>query len=157
MERVTFLCPRCKKIGGLKGRGNRISCNCGFETKYTELCSFDPPEPFENIYEWDKWQLEKVKNLDFVHDDILFSDDNMTLSEIGSNHEEKTLATGVASMSKDALMCAGHSFPLEKIENMSIVQASILLFYMEGKYYQIRANEPRCHRKYLTVWQNAHS
>ena len=157
MERVTFLCPRCNKIGGLKGKGNKISCTCGFSTTYTELCSFDPPEPFENIYEWDKWQQEKVKNFDFIHDEILFSDDKMSLSEIGSNHEEKIIATGVASMSKDALMLEGYSFPLEKIENMSIVQASILLFSIEGKYYQIRAIEPRCHRKYLLVWQNAHA
>lgn len=154
MERVLFLCPQCKKIGGLKGEGDRISCSCGFGVQYTDLCSFDPPVPFENIYEWDKWQLEAVRNFEFAHDEVLFSDDNMTLSQIGANHEETIIATGNASMTKDSIICAEHVFPLNEIENMSIVQASILLFYTGGKYYQIRANKPRCHRKYLTVWQN---
>lgn len=157
MERAVFLCPQCSKIGGLKGKGSKVSCSCGFETTYTDLCSFDPPVPFENIYEWDKWQMEKVKKFDFVYDDILFTDDNMTLSEIGSNHAEKIIGTGTASMSKETLVCAGQNFPINEIENMSIVQASILLFYINGKYYQIRANEPRCHRKYLAVWQNIKS
>jgi len=153
MERVVFLCPECKKIGGLKGEGRIISCKCGYKSFYTEYCTFDPPVPFENIHEWDVWQQEAVKNDDFVHDVVLFRDDDLTLTLIGSDHEETQIGRGELVMTKDELICAGNRFSVAEIDNMSLVQAKILLFSYDGKYYEIRANKATCHRKYLSQWE----
>lgn len=155
IERVVFICPKCRKIGNLKGEGKKVRCSCGFETHYTDYGSFDPPIPFENIHEWDKWQQELIRNDAFVHDDILFSDEDLTLTEIGSNHDGEVLGRGTLSMTKDELCCSGHSFPLNEIDMMSIVQARILLFSHKQKYYEVRANKPSCHRKYLMLWENS--
>ena len=153
MERVVFLCPKCKKIGGLKGEGKMLRCTCGFETKFTDYGNFDPPVPFENIAQWDKWQQQAIKDDEYVHDDTLFSDEDLSLTEIKANHEETHLARGNLFASADAINIAGHVFPFAEIDMMSLVQAKILLFSHKGNYYEIRANRPCCHRKYLSVWE----
>lgn len=154
IERVVYLCPKCRKIGKLKGRGRMLRCDCGLETEYTDYGSFEPPVPFKNIAEWDRWQQKAIRDDDYEHGEILFSDDCVTLSQIKANHEESKLVSGRVSMSKQEISIGEYSFALNKIENMSLVQAAIMLFQFEGEYYQIRANKPRCHRKYLAVWEN---
>lgn len=153
IERAVFLCPKCRKVGGLKGQGKMLRCTCGFETEYTDYGTFDPPQPFENIAQWDVWQQKAIKEDDFIHGEELFSDEDLSLTEIKANHEEIHLARGNLSMSKDSLECAGYSFPIDEIDMMSLVQARILLFSHNGKYYEIRANKHSCHRKYLSYWE----
>lgn len=36
LETILFMCPCCKKIGGLKSQGNTLSCTCGARMTYTE-------------------------------------------------------------------------------------------------------------------------
>lgn len=155
IERVVFLCPKCKKIGGLKGEGKMLRCTCGLETKFTDIGFFDPPVPFENIAQWDKWQQQAVKDDDYVHDDVLFRDDDLSLAVIQPNHEETLIARGELFATAEAISCAGHVFPYSEIDMMSLVQATILLFSHKGSYYEIRANKHSCHRKYLSVWECA--
>lgn len=153
IERAVYLCPECRKVGGLVGSGDILGCSCGFKTRFTEYGTFEPAKPFENIHQWDVWQQKAIKEDDFIHGDILFSDDEMTLSKIAANHEEQDIVSGTVSIDREILKLNEHSFDLKKVENMSLVQASIMLFSYEGEYYQIRANKPRCHRKYLAVWE----
>lgn len=153
IERVVFLCPKCKKIGGLKGEGKMLRCSCGLETKFTDYGLFDPPVPFENIAQWDKWQQQAVKDDDYVHDEILFRDEDLSLTALQANHEEKLIARGELFATGEYINCAGHIFPFAEIDMMSLVQATILLFSHQGNYYEIRANKHSCHRKYLSVWE----
>lgn len=153
IERVVFLCPKCRKIGGLKGEGKMLRCTCGLETRFTDIGFFDPPVPFENIAQWDKWQQQAIKDDDYVHGDSLFGDGDMSLTAINADHEETPIARGDLLATADAINCAGHEFAFAEIDMMSLVQAKILLFSHQGNYYEIRANKPSCHRKYLSVWE----
>lgn len=149
-----FLCPKCKRIGGLSTKGNRIRCTCGMETQMNVYGFFEPAQPFETMKQWDDWQLESLKAMDFVHDDALFSDDGMTLKEITADHGEQKLDSGALTLHKDALICGNTRFPLNEIKEMSPVQSRILVFTHNQRYYEIRAKKPRCMRKYHHFWEN---
>ena len=153
LEKALFLCPDCGKIGGLKTRGDRIFCTCGFSRRYGETGFFAPEEPFPSIAEWDAWQHRKLRERDFPHGELLFSDPDLCLSLLGEQHGQQTLGSGALEQYEDRLVCAGRSFPLEKIENMAMVQADRLLFSSEGQYWEILSRHGANLRKYLAVWK----
>jgi hypothetical protein len=154
MESALFLCPECKKIGTLKGDGNKIKCSCGFEREYTEYGAFEPSKPFENIYEWDIWQSECLKNGDYVrNEEFLFSDKEATLTEIFENHRYEELHTDTLVQHEDKLMFGEYEFLLSDISSMSLVQTSVLLFTHKNKYYEFKTDGFINLRKYLQTWQ----
>ena len=155
IEKGFFLCPRCECVGQIRGTGDRIVCSCGFETFYTEEGFLDPPEPFVTLADWDAWQLQRLRTLPLSEDGVLFSDEDMTLHEIGSGHSETALGGGRLSQTEDALVCGETRFALAEITSMAIVKANILLLTTGDHYYEIRAQRSCCLRKYLAVWQNA--
>ena len=152
IEAALFLCPKCRKIGTLKGKGNRISCTCGYHTNCTEYGTFLPPYPFQHFKEWDAWQHENLLRGDFVQESPLFLDQNASLIEIGDQHHIVPLASGEMSLDQGILTCVSYRFPLEEITHMAIVQTNILLFQHNGKYYEIRTKVGVNLRKYLALW-----
>lgn len=156
IEAALFMCPECRRIGTLKGQGNRLTCSCGLSLEYTEEGFFRPAQPFENIAQWDDWQHEQLKSGDFPREgEALFSDGEMKLVEIGQGHRQLKLGRGELRQYPEKLSCAGHDFALAEITDMAMVQAGVLLFSQGGKYYEIRAGHPSCLRKYLAVWENS--
>lgn len=155
IESGLFLCPKCGNIDTMKGVGNKIVCSCGMKVTYTELGTFDPPEPFENFRQWDKWQMERLRSGRFRHEEIFFSDKDLTLRHIGNDHQERVLCQGTLVQYSDAIEIAGRRFRLSEIGNMAMVKSNILLFLVDKDYYEIRADEVCCLRKYLTMWKNS--
>lgn len=154
MEKALFLCPKCRKVGSLKGRGDKVGCACGFETRFTETGFFDPPEPFENIYQWDMWQHEQLKARNFEHDsELLFSDDSIRLSRIDQNHHEEPLWEGALEQYDDFFRCGDREFQLDEISKMDMVQTHMLLFQAGGAYYQLLALRGANMRKYLAMFK----
>ena len=151
-----FLCPKCGAVGTVRGAGNAIRCTCGFETAYTEQGFLDPPEPFETLAQWEAWQREQLLHRETTEGESLFSDSDIRLTRIESHHEETILATGTLCQYPDSLACAGESFPLDEIGSMAMVKANILLLTVGDNYYELRAKEPRCLRKYLLWWETRH-
>lgn len=154
IESGLFLCPKCGNIDTMKGVGNRIVCSCGMKVSYTELGTFDPPEPFENFYQWDIWQMERLRNGKFRHDEVFYSDKDLTLRHIESDHKERVLCRGTLTQYKDSIDIDGRRFMLSEIDNMAMVKDNILLFSVDKDYYEIRADEVCCLRKYLTMWKS---
>ena len=152
IAQALYMCPDCRRIGTICGKGRRVSCACGFSTSFNELGSFEPPKPFENVYEWDKWQSENILPTDMDNDTELFSDEELTLREIHTDHSEEILCTGTARMFRERLTIGEHTFLLKDIQMMALVQKKALLFSADGKYYELKAKNVACMRKYLTVW-----
>lgn len=153
LEKALYLCPRCRKIGTLHTRGDRLFCDCGLSLEYTETGLFSPAEPFANVAAWDRWQRQTLRETDKPKDAVLFRDGGMTLSQIGSGHAETLLGQGELCQFGDRLRCAGRDFPLEEINNMAMVQANLLLLSCQGDYYQIRSEQGANLRKYLEIWK----
>ena len=155
IEVAVFICPKCKKVGTVYGEGDVVSCECGFKTSVTEYGTFEPAEPFENMAQWNDWQHERLKDGDFIHGDTLFSDPGMTLFAYASGiNKGSVIATGDLSIENGILHIGSRSFPLTEISDMALIQRKKLAFMHGEDYYEIKADAPRCMRKYLAVWQN---
>ena len=153
IEKALFLCPSCGQIGSLRGRGDMVTCTCGFETVFTETGFFDPPSPFENIYQWDVWQHERLKERSFAHGEALFSDENIRLDRLTRDHREEPICVGKLSQYEDRIQCGDRSFALADISKMDMVQAHMLLFQSKGEYYQLVAQSLANMRKYLAIFR----
>lgn len=151
MERAVYLCPDCRKISTLRTKGDRVFCACGFSRRYTEFGCFDPPEPFETVAGWDRWQKERLAAGDFAHDanDALFSDGGVTLTRLWSDHRTEALGKGRLEQVPDRLRCAGRDFPLDAIDSMALVRNHILLLHDREGYYELRGPDDVCMKKYL--------
>lgn len=154
IETALFLCPGCRKIGTIRGENSKVKCrNCNFEAFFTELGTFEPPQPFENLAQWDEWQFKELEAFK-DEQETLFSDEDTVLTKIGQAHESERIAKGRLIQSAECISCGAVSFKLSEIEQMAIVQTHILLLLtVDGEYYEIHTNRPTCLRKYLAVWQ----
>ena len=155
IEKALFLCPKCRKIGSLKGVDDRVTCSCGYETVFTETGFFDPPEPFENIYQWDVWQHKELKGRRFEpgEGEALFSDAHIKLAKIDQNHHEQTVCVGTLTQYEGMLRCGDVEFALDDISKMDMVQTHMLLFQTGGDYYELLALRPANMRKYLAMFK----
>lgn len=155
METALFYCPKCEKIGHLKGKGDYIACTCGYRTRVTNYGTFLPPYPFGNMKEWDQWQHEKLTEQFRTNTlpDFADPDAQAALVEIGDQHVITPLACGELSLKDRALACVNYTFPLNEVEQLAIVQTNILLFSHQGKYYEIRTRVGVNLRKYLHIWK----
>ena len=153
IERGFFICPQCGALGKVHGTEDRVVCDCGLNLFYTEEGFFDPPTPVETPAEWEKYQQSAMQELCRNARDALFSDRDMTLREITSGHRQTKLATGTLTMLPDSLEIEEQRFLLCEIDSMAMVKAHILLFSVGDSYYEIRAKENCCLRKYLMAWQ----
>lgn len=152
IEVALFLCPRCKRLGTICGEGDRVKCSCGLDLEYTEFGTFEPSEPFENIHQWDVWQHEILKTGEFIREGSKLSDEDLVLTEIGTEHGERVVATGRLDFCPDRLTFAGIEFPYDEIADMALLQRRKLVFTHGDKYYEIRCEKPLCMRKYLACW-----
>ena len=91
--------------------------------------------------------------MDKPADELLFSDEGMTLSRIGAGHEEETLGCSSIRQYADRLCCGDYTFKLAEISSMAMVQANLLLLSCQDQYYQIRAEKGANLRKYLELWK----
>lgn len=161
LERGLYLCPECGRIGTLRTKGDRIFCDCGLSIRYTATGGFSPDTPFSNFAEWDTFQKDRLRHLDFHRavqagsdtGELLFSDDGLTLTQIGGSHREEILGRGRLRQFADRLECAGFSFTMEEIHHMAMVKADRLLFTCGDNYYQIRTKKSVNLRKYLELWR----
>ena len=153
IEKGFFLCPRCGGLDTARGVGDHVVCGCGLDLYYTEEGFFDPPVPVSTPAAWESMQQEALRKLCENAQGVLFSDDGLRLREITGGHRETELEAGTLTMLPDALEIAGRRFLLHQIDSMAMVKAHILLFSVGDRYYEIRAKDNCCLRKYLMAWQ----
>ena len=153
IERGFFLCPKCGGLGTARGAGDRVRCACGLDLLYTEEGFFNPPDPVETPADWEKMQRAALPAFLERAEDVVFSEENAVLREIGGAHRESELGRGTLALSREKLSCAGRDFPLAEIDSMAMVKANILLFSAGDRYFEIRAEGRPCLRKYLLAWE----
>jgi len=153
LETALFMCPDCKRIGTVYGKKNHVVCDCGFCVEMTEYGTFEPAKPFENIAQWDKWQHECLKNGDYAPESRI-CDEEMTLFCLSEEKGKEQIAQGTMLLEQDVLKVGDHCFELGKISNLALIQKRVIVMTYEDAYYEIRADQPRCLRKYLAAWKN---
>ena len=154
LEKLLYLCPRCKKIGTLRTRGDRISCGCGLDLRFEETGLFAEGSPFPDLARWADWQREELRARRFPHGETLFSDGGARLLRIDADHGETEIARGTLLQTETELRCGDQRFPLGEISNMAAVLTSRLLFTWNDSYYEILGGEGCNILKYLQVWRD---
>ena len=158
IEKALFLCPKCGGTDTLHGEGNRVRCSCGLDIEYTNLGFFDPPEPFETLLDWDRWQMEQLRERKTEPGQPMFSAPSMTLTRYDDGGKSgRVLGTGTLVQYPEAIELAGTRFPLREISDMAMFKANRLLLSIGTDYYEIRSNRDCNMRKYLAVWKNERS
>ena len=170
LERLFYLCPRCRKIGTIHSEKDRLFCSCGLKTRFTDLGFFDPAvsfegsPAFETVLQWDLWQKEELKRRyaqEFSHEsrESLFSDASLQFNRVTAAHETVSLGTVPIVLYPDRLKLGGREFLLQEISDMAMVQAHRLLFTAKNDYYEVVSPKKGCInlRKYLDLWQAARS
>lgn len=150
IERVLYVCPRCHRIGSLKGKGNLVECQCGLNFKYNQygfLEGMDPP--FDTIDGWNKWQISYLRGL-LKEDNFEISDGDQYLYTLKKDHSLVLLEKGRLSISKSELIFNDRVFSLDSIK-MSVIRKHDIVFGCNGVNYEIHSDYPRSASKYLEV------
>lgn len=169
LETVLFVCPKCKAIDTLKSAGDIFSCTCGLSVKLNEYCCFevqsDDEFDFENVYDWDMWQREYLKNnLDKLKteyiDKPIFRHPCQTLNKINVEKGVDTVNTGTMELYSDRLKITSDDnskqdiFPLSDIAGFSVTKMMRILFSLkDGSYYEIKSDIPRTGMGYMMLYR----
>lgn len=153
IEVALFMCPKCKRLGTIYGKGRRVKCSCGLDVEYTAYGRFDPPQPFETMAQWDEWQHRALESGELCREGSALQDDGLILSEIIAGHGQKEIARGSLAFDPDGLRFGQLHFPFCQISNMALLQRRKLVFTHEDRYFEVSRKKPLCMRKYLAAWQ----
>ena len=149
IETLLFMCPECKRIGTIRGKGHQIVCDCGFKRDMTEYGTLEPAAPFENIAQWDDWQNERLLKGETASETI--EDNAMSLKVLSD--ETSIPEEGTLRLEGTALIFGNHRFEFDQISNLALIQKRVMVLNVGDQYYEIRGSKPLCLRKYLMLWQ----
>ncbi|MGE4483784.1 MAG: lysophospholipid acyltransferase family protein [Oscillospiraceae bacterium] len=153
LEEALYICPACGGLATLSSRENEFSCTCGFSVRYGEYGFFNKGAPFETVYDWDRWQGEKLREVsDAYGEGAVFTDGGQMLYSISSDHSEELAAEGKLTMYNDRIEIGDFKVRLDDIAQMAIVLKQNIVFTALGKNYEIRSGHYRSGRKYLSLF-----
>ena len=153
LQTVLYLCPHCKRVGGLSSKGERLFCTCGKSWEFTPFGTFAPAEPFENIAAWDAWQKAELPAA--LVEGQQLQDADITVYRLDADHGQQILCTDQLILKDGQLRCGQMSWPLEAIDDLGLVQSRNLLMSVGSDYYQLKAAKSCCLRKYRVAWETA--
>ena len=166
IECAFCVCPRCRTLGTITSKANRVMCtSCGNETIFDVYGNFDPAFGVSNTKEWEDLQEEYFKTLaasaqSQSNSVPFFSDSDVYLKVLDSDHNEKNLGSGKMSLYTDRFEFVPHdadviSLPLTSIPEMSVYSRNGFVFSdTAGTHYEIKPvqkKSPLNVRKYISI------
>jgi hypothetical protein len=158
IETALYMCPRCKRIGAIQSRGDRLFCACGLDMCYTEYGMLESrgeeAERFSTVTDWDLWQQDMTEALVFrAEGGIIAEDTALSLYEVTPCKSSALLHTGTLSITAEALACGDFQFPLNEISDLAIVDRNTLVFEtISGGYYEIKSKSAYSALKYRRIF-----
>ncbi len=158
-EVILYGCPKCKEIGKLHTKGNRIFCDCGFEATVDNYGFWHSNEmEFDNIIEWDKFQKQLIREITDKKkgtSDSIFADGNQMVYEVASA-DMKTLSENgrvelfgdrIEITTDEGIIC----IPIDDVSSVKNSSVMNLLIVAKQGYYEIRSPYPRSATKYIVA------
>ncbi len=145
LEEALFLCPKCGKLGTLRGQGADFTCACGLRAGYTETGLFTGEAPFASIPAWDDWQAGRVKALAEAPD-LLVEDGDAELRELGEGHAVTVLAKGRLRLDREGLTVAETRIPPTHMQSPSLCHfghGETMMVTAQGKTYELLFPRPK--------------
>ncbi|MBN2626127.1 MAG: 1-acyl-sn-glycerol-3-phosphate acyltransferase [Spirochaetales bacterium] len=151
MELTLFTCPRCRAMGTLESRENRLSCSaCDFYVDVDRYGLFDWGEGekyFEFMHHWNDWQqknlLEVARNaLNAQREEPFFDDDQVWLR---TGHRRRPLARvahGRARFYQDRMVFLSadgeeHIFYIKDVTGLNVFKQHFLEFHHQHRLYRL--------------------
>ncbi len=155
IDSLLFLCPKCRGIGTLHGFEDLLTCGCGLKVRI-DTCMLPVGEsPFPDFGAWDAWQIGALQDMMKKNDSLQLSEsrEDLELIEIALDDTQRPAARGSLSMDRRVLRIGEVSLPISGIRDMATLQNRKLAVSTEEHYYELRAPEALCLRKYLLFWR----
>ncbi len=107
LDRVLYVCPRCREHSGLYTSGNHVSCRgCGMTANYTEAGNFvflNCETPISTVDAWMDYQVSWLQNrLDGFGNEI-YTDDGVTILSVDKKPADEPLF-GTLIMTREKLL-----------------------------------------------------
>ena len=158
-EIILYACPKCKQIGTLTSKNDKIFCECGFEASVDNYGFWHSEDMwFDDIVRWDKFQKGVLKELADKKkgtDELLFGDSEQIVYTLENENRVLQSEKGNVSLYGDRIEITAEnsvdSVPLENIKKISIAAKMNLLIVTDKAYYEIHSKSPRSAIKYVVA------
>lgn len=102
IETLLYMCPSCGSLCTVFGEHNNIKCsNCDLLGEYDSY-GYIHGTKFSRLDEWDAWQKQQLKEMDFSKfDGPIMQDNNFLVKKKISNYKNKTLGNYHIALYKD--------------------------------------------------------
>lgn len=155
-EIMLYACPKCKKIGTLRSKGDKLSCECSFEATIDSYGFWSGDDiPFDNIVSWDKFQKNLLKEITTNSKnttDFLFSDSQQTVYTLRNENRELLCNNSSVSLFGDRIEIQTETdiivIPVNEIKRIRIASKMTILIITDSEYYEIHSRIPRSATKY---------
>lgn len=164
LERVLYVCPRCKEHSLLYSSGNHVSCRgCGMTANYTEAGNFvflNCETQIATPDDWMEYQLSWLKNrLDGMSGEI-YTDNGVTVFSVDKTPADEPLF-GKLIMTRDKLLLrfedgqAGRrtvGFSLDSVASLTPVGTVKLSLTTSHGTWEIAGSPDFCSYKYAQLF-----
>ena len=107
LNRVLYVCPRCREHSVLYTSGNHVSCRgCGMTANYTEAGNFvflNCETPISSIDSWMEYQVSWLQNRSDGLTGEIYTDEGVTILSVGKKPADEPLF-GTLIMTREKLL-----------------------------------------------------
>lgn len=164
VERILYVCPKCKKVGALHSKGNFLTCDCGYKVEMKKDGFFHDCGKgliHDNVLSWDLWQRDIWKDivLSAKKDEVIFSEDGQIVKKVDVDTEEILSEDGTIKLYNDKLVVElGNSkeaitMEMAKIKQLSLAGKDTILVVDDKIFLDIGSKIPRSPTKYIAAWR----
>lgn len=158
-EIILYACPKCKEIGTLTSKNDKLFCKCGFEARVDDYGFWHSEDMnFDDIVRWDKFQKGVMKELTDRKkgtDELLFGDSDQIVYTLVNENSVLQSENGNIALYGDRIEITAEnsidSIPIEKIKKISIASKMNLLIVTDNCYYEIHSKHPRSAIKFVVA------
>lgn len=158
-EIILYGCPKCKSIGKLRTKGDKIFCPCSFEATVDNYGFWHSDDlPFDNIIEWDKFQKELLKSIIDKKkgtSELIFEDDNQLLSEVQGADAKHLSENAKLQLFADKILITtekeAYTIPIADIQSVKTSATMNILLVAKDHYFEIKSPYPRSATKYIVA------
>ena len=154
LERMFFVCPKCKRMETLRSNKNVLSCSCGFELEYLENLLIKTNQQdinFDRLVDYWNYQKKYLRDLVIEDNNVIFKD-NITLYETKMFENKRKVYKGLMFVDKDLLHFNDLIFHIREVENASVISGDKLSLTISKTDYLIVGEERFNPLKYVFLF-----
>ncbi len=159
-EIILYGCPKCKAIGELRTKNDKIFCTCGF-TSTVDTYGFwhSDDTDIDNIPDWDKFQKQLLRDITEKNkgtDNFIFRDTEQKIYEIENGDLALKAESGDISLFADRVEVKLSEektvrIPINTIKTVRTSSRMDILLVSDNYYFEIKSPFPRSATKYIVA------